>query len=936
MEPELGLGTVLHLEGSRVQIFFPASGEMRLYALKNAPLIRVRFKVGDTILDHENQKFIVGQIEENNGLIVYKGDGWSVPEALLSDTISFHTAEDRLLNSQFDDQALFRLRQHTLRMQHYQRKSDVRGFLGGRIDLIPHQLYIAHEVSSRQAPRVLLSDEVGLGKTIEACLIIHRMVLSGRATRMLIVVPESLVHQWFVELYRRFNLWFHIYDEERSVALEGDEGTENPFFDDQLVLCSLQFLAQSPKRAQQVLEAEWDMLVVDEAHHLEWTPSNASEAYTLVEQLSKQASGLLLLTATPVQLGLEGHFARLRLLDPGRYTDFDVFLSEGDSYKEVAELADALESDRALTEDEEEWLKSRFGEADLTITELLASIQEGDEVARKRVAQDVIDIHGPGRVIFRNTRATIEGFPGRKVHLNRLEAESEDKEKLKRAAEEFELDKDVQAAFPRRLLKDDLRIEWLVEWVKQHEGEKALLICRSKDKALHLHKALLKLINIKAGLFHEDLSLVQRDRNAAWFAEEDGARLLLCSEIGSEGRNFQFAHHLILFDLPHDPELLEQRIGRLDRIGQKETIQIHVPFLAGGPQEVLARWYHEGLNAFEESLVGGRDIVQRFGGDMFSLATASLEPGGFAEKELQKLLKSVTVYHDELKKILAEGRNRLLEKSSFQPEVARELIEHIVQEDQQNQLETYLHEVFEQFGMQSDEIANRTYRIKPGPTARDAFPSVPEGGTSVTFDRSRALVREDIGFMTWDHPMVSGAIDLVLGSERGNSSFAVYPEGPRDGFWLEVSYVLESIADSKLHVDRFLPPTPIRLLIDNQLRDLSELFEAESLEPKLVLGRSEDWMEDAKSMQNLQSLMIDKASFMAEEKMSHVIEESLEKMKNLYDIELGRLEKLKNLNQNIREEEIDAMRGQKKALIHAILQARLRIDSMRLIAVKKG
>ena len=83
-----------------------------------------------------------------------------------------------------------------------------------------------------------------------------------------------------------------------------------------------------------------------------------------------------------------------------------------------------------------------------------------------------------------------------------------------------------------------------------------------------LQSALLDVLKVDSALFHEDLSLIQRDRNAAYFADQEGAQILLCSEIGSEGRNFQFAHHLVLFDLPLNPELLEQRIGRLDRIGQ--------------------------------------------------------------------------------------------------------------------------------------------------------------------------------------------------------------------------------------------------------------------------------------------------------------------------------------------------------------------------------
>ena len=94
-------------------------------------------------------------------------------------------------------------------------------------------------------------------------------------------------------------------------------------------------------------------------------------------------------------------------------------------------------------------------------------------------------------------------------------------------------------------------------------------------------------INVKTTLFHEGLSLIARDRNAAYFAEDDGARVLFCSEIGSEGRNFQFAHHLVLFDLPLNPDLLEQRIGRLDRIGQQADIKIYIPYIQDSGQEVL-------------------------------------------------------------------------------------------------------------------------------------------------------------------------------------------------------------------------------------------------------------------------------------------------------------------------------------------------------------
>ncbi len=146
---------------------------------------------------------------------------------------------------------------------------------------------------------------------------------------------------------------------------------------------------------------------------------------------------------------------------------------------------------------------------------------------------------------------------------------------------------------------NDPRVDWLLNTMKDLQPAKVLLICKSKEKVLALEEVLSMRANLKVGVFHEDLTIVQRDRNAAWFSELDGAQILLCSEIGSEGRNFQFAHHLILFDLPLHPELLEQRIGRLDRIGQTENIHIHIPYLANSPQHVLVRWFHEGLNALK-------------------------------------------------------------------------------------------------------------------------------------------------------------------------------------------------------------------------------------------------------------------------------------------------------------------------------------------------
>jgi ATP-dependent helicase HepA len=237
-EPELGLGIVLRAEVGRVEVLFAAANVHRQYALKSAPLRRVQFKDGERIKLHDGANVVVDGVEERDGLLVYRSATRAIAESELCDTISFSTPEDRLFAGQVDDLRTFALRLEALERRSRMRKSAVRGFAGGRVDLLPHQMFIAAEVASRLVPRVLLADEVGLGKTIEAGLILHRLHLTGRADRVLVLVPEPLIHQWFVEMLRRFNLLFSLFDEERCAAIEENNPDTNPFLDSQLVLCS--------------------------------------------------------------------------------------------------------------------------------------------------------------------------------------------------------------------------------------------------------------------------------------------------------------------------------------------------------------------------------------------------------------------------------------------------------------------------------------------------------------------------------------------------------------------------------------------------------------------------------------------------------------------------------------------------------------------------
>ena len=931
-EPELGLGAVLRTSPRTVIVVFGASAETREYARDNAPLRRVHFRAGDAIENHEAMTLKVESVRERDGLIFYRGAGHEWCETELSDAISFNKPEERLLAGQMDAPEVFDLRLAALKHQHTRRKSRVRGFTGGRIDLIPHQLYIASEVAGRLAPRVLLADEVGLGKTIEACLILHRLILTGRAQRVLIVLPESLVHQWFVELLRRFNLWFNIFDEERCAAIQAANPEANPFLDDQLVLTSIGLFTREGRRLEQALAAGWDMLVVDEAHHLGWSPDSMSPEYAVVEALGRKTPGLLLLTATPEQLGMASHFARLRLLDPDRFYDLHEFIKEAESYREVARLAEKLQGRHKLTASDVKRLSRLLAQTEASLAAKLEKIASGDERVHRELLEALLDQHGTGRVMFRNTRATISGFPRRSARLHRLDAAASDADTFDALAEEFTADVDAAATeYFKPDFSDDLRLDWLAELLRSLGEEKVLLICRTQCKVEAIDAALRQRLNVKMAAFHGGLPLVQRDRHAAWFAEADGARILLCSEIGSEGRNFQFAHHLVLFDLPLDPELLEQRIGRLDRIGQASEIQVHVPFVAGSSQEVLARWYHEGLNSFEKNLHGGRELLEQFGVRVRDLAQDFHETQPDSGSGLNILLEATRVARQELTARLEQGRDRLLELNSFRAEAAARLVRDIQEQDADLSLEKFMVAVFDHFSVHVEELTYRAYQLGSAGVFAESFPGLPATGLTVTGDRRRALSREDVQFLTWDHPLVTGALDLLLGSEKGNSSFARWPDVKAAGLYLEAIYLLECIAPPPLHVDRFLPPTPLRVLVDHRGNDSGKTVTPELLQRNLKAGDAFALLDQPELREDLLPVLLAKALALATSQIPGIVAQARKEMAAQLDHEILRLKELQKVNRSVRAEEIELLVQQRIALDQHLAAARLRLDSIRLI-----
>ncbi len=915
-QPELGLALVVSCDFSQVKVYYPAANETLIYAARSAPLRRVAFEPGDTIKNHAGETFVVASIREEEKRIVYiDADGNEMPESELLDTLSVQRPESRILAAHIDEPNLWRLRQQALENRHMARAHRARGLVGGRISLIPHQLYIANEVSSRIAPRVLLADEVGLGKTIEASLILHRLHISGRAQRVLILVPDALVNQWFVELFRRFHLSFAIYDEERAAAIEsntdadGEKKSEappaNPFFDDQLIIAPISWIEDNPKRAVQASEGNWDLVIVDEAHHLEWTPTQSSPGYDAVAAIAEKTPGLLLLTATPEQLGREGHFARLRLLDPDRFSDLDEFIEESNHYQEVSRLADRLRSGDDLGDDEKKLLEEKLGK------DAIESLAANDTLQnRAELTAQLVDLHGTGRVMFRNRRQVLAGFPQRVAHLWPL---------------------DVEPGIADDAITFEARIDWLSDLLTRMPDEKFLLIGHSRELAERIEEALREKISATAAVFHEGLSLIQRDRNAAWFAEpaeEGGARLLICSEIGSEGRNFQFAHHLVLFDLPDDPALLEQRIGRLDRIGQTADIHIHVPYVPGSPEDLWAHWYHEGVNAFQQTLHGSAAIHRAFHDEIAGLA----ESGNW-EDARDDLLDRTRAFKEQLDKDLEAGRDHLLEMSSFDRDQGERLSSDIDDFDHDWKLEKYMLRLFDHFGVTVEDLRDREYLLKPEHLfSADVFPGLPAEGMSITFDREQALAREELGFFTWDHPMVTSATEMLLASERGNAAFVFVAGARKQALLLEVVCVLECIAPEKLHADRFLPPQPVRVVVDHDGNDRTQSPEAKLLgKGKAVPGPSGFLQQKAAPLKAMVPKILTAAEGIAEKEAVGLRETAAEAMHEQLDAELARLEKLREMGHPVPESEIAALKEERDSLDEHLRHARLRVDSVRLV-----
>ncbi|WP_368889759.1 RNA polymerase-associated protein RapA [Morganella morganii] len=952
-ESELGLGTVVSVDARMITLLFPATGENRLYAAADAPITRVMFNEGDTVTSHEGWQLSVTAVEESDGLLTYIGqrtdtgeDNVRLREVFLDSKLTFNKPQDRLFAGQIDRMDRFALRYRARKFLSEEYRRATSGLRGIRASLIPHQLFIANEVGKRHAPRVLLADEVGLGKTIEAGMIIHQQLMAGRAERVLVIVPESLQYQWLVEMLRRFNLRFSLFDDSRYT--EAQHESDNPFETEQLVLCSLDFVRKSKPRFEHLAEAGWDMLVVDEAHHLVWSEEAPSREYQVIETLAENIPSVLLLTATPEQLGMESHFARLRLLDPNRFHDFETFVAEQQKYQPVADAVTLLLDRAPLTKDQQNAIHDLIAEQDIEpLLKAANTDTEDGENARRELISMLMDRHGTSRLLFRNTRNGVKGFPRRELKAIKMPLPAQYQTAIKVAgimgSKKTTEIKAREMLYPEQIYQEfegenatwwnfDPRVEWLLGFLPANRNEKVLVICAQAATALQLEQVLREREGIHAAVFHENMSLLERDRAAAYFAsEEEGAQVLLCSEIGSEGRNFQFANQLVMFDLPFNPDLLEQRIGRLDRIGQKRDIQISIPYLENTAQAVLLRWFHEGLEAFEYTCPTGRTIYDRYYDKLINLMANPADLSGFDE-----FIAECRKTHDALKQELEQGRDRLLEMHSNGGEAGNELAAEIADQDEDTELVTFALNLFDIVGINQDDRSDNMIALTPSDHMLvPDFPGLPEDGCTITFKREQALSREDTQFISWEHPIIRNGLDLILSGDTGSCAVSVLKNKalPVGTLLTELIYVVEAQAPKNLQLTRFLPPTPVRLLMDVKGNNLASQVEFESFNRQLNAVNRHTGSKFVNAVQN----EVHQVLRLSEDVVAGQARELITAAKAMADqhltLEHDRLLALKSVNPNIRDDELDAIEEERQQILSHLDDANWRLDAIRLIVV---
>ena len=715
--PELGVGRVTAVEGRALVVHFPLTGKTLRIAASSDALMRVE--------------------EPGFGI---RDSGFEGSERA-TDAVDAEVRRD-----------VARLRAT--------RESGIGSFLGGRVRLFPHQLYVAERATATSPVRWLLADEVGLGKTIEACLILNHLVHTASVERCLVVVPEALTVQWLGELWRKYHHVFTLLDGPRLADVERDFGAGfNPFDAHRRVVIALETLMQRPELTEKAVSAGIDLLVVDEAQRIRRPRGHPGDArYRAIAPIAALGRHMLLLSATPLEDDAHGFFRLLQLLRPDEFPDEVTF---EDRLAAGTPLPPCTSSTRRV---DIGGLPPRVG----------VRIDLPDDVGSQRRA-DIEAALRSGRLKPAPTQAsphasTDANADNEGAALNagaafRRPAERQRIDRIRRALasgaavaavlgpQERDLRQQAEA-----MDKIDPRVNWLLanapRW--REAMEKTLIFVAHRETLEMLRTVLSHRAQLASGVFHEELSAARRDTEVARFRDAEGPSLLVSTEAGGEGRNFEFCRRLILFDLPWKPTVVEQRIGRLDRIGRNIPVEIVYFRPSGGMGADVVRLF-ETLGVFREPLAGLEPQLTQVEA---ALEEVALDPEArLTDERLDQLLADARAARTRIR----EAAYQQLHRDPYRPDMAAGILAR-VPPDLDELTERIVTSACARLGFRVEHLrGRRIFAVEFGNEAIvDSLPGVPGGSTYVgTFDREEAVADESIDFFASGHPLVEGVLAYV-------------------------------------------------------------------------------------------------------------------------------------------------------------------------------
>ncbi len=837
-DPSLGVGVVTHIEGRRIKVRFLRLEEERIYAVSGREQVLVRYKMnsGEKVRDKDGNEVLIKAANALNeaGLLTYElDDGRVCAENELVPDIRAVGPKERLASLDLVHPEILRARTQGLRLAKFAERPGHSAILGARAQWLPHQLDVSTRAVAHDPVRLLLADEVGLGKTVEAALIFAGLRAENRANRVLILAPNSLCIQWLGEIYRKVHDLPVLLDEERLDDVEREYDEINPFEAHQHLVVSMDALKSDEYLAHNALMADWDLVIVDEAHHLRWnTTDGGNRAYQIVEGLAENTKHLLLLTATPMALDPAEYHALLRLLDSERFDAPEVFAEATERSALVREVGKALvaavENNQKFDKDILSQMNNLFSDDidDLEAFKSLAALKV-DDPQRQELVPGIISAlrerHSLADFVVRNRRGPVGGLPERAPQLFPLEPSPEQENlidigegvilDLLRAFRSMENKHQVLGesfrslwATPRALMEvvrpisneladeiepyvdaviygpvdefglptADTRLRWLLEQLRGLPEDEKLLVFVERPVAVQaLKESLDNLYGQDVAIFHRGLSPRDQDRQVAWFRDPNGPKIMLSTEAGGEGRNFQFCHNIVLYDMPWHPATVEQRIGRVDRVGQKNDVNVLVPFFKTGYEAAILKIMQQSIGVLDRT-VGGIDHALEYVSD--ELATLILEGGG--SDEWKKLfLKTEKLVNDSRERI-ASGVDVILDHASFSPQRVEEFISTIP-EDMETQTENFVTNFISHSHFEVHQQGPDLVSIEGAPSSSGR--SDAESAVVGTFNRTYALDHEDVEFFAFGHPLVEQAFEWAQEESDASASLALLRGWKQDG-----------------------------------------------------------------------------------------------------------------------------------------------------------